>query len=145
MGKHLYSDHVPICPGQAKEAAVASAAGTVGKPRASPATEAKGFQCNCRWLTRGGHLVCTYKSTSDLRREGSRIPLRGWRPGICSCSWIWSRRRWISRRCISMILAVSSCSFSRMVGVMLGMASLGTERDRAGLMWAHHWTAMELF
>lgn len=32
-----------------------------------------------------------------------------------------------------------------MVGATLGVSLLGTVRDRAGLMWACHWTATSLF
>ena len=88
----------------------------------------RGWRC----LTRGCHLVWAFKSASPLR-DGSCIPARGWKPGTCSCSWIWSLRRWISRRCISMILPVSSCTFNLMVGGTLGKSSLDTAGDRAGL------------
>lgn len=74
-------------------------------------------------------MVFTSKSTSELEREGSRTPARVWNPVICSCSWIWSLRRWISRRCISMILPVSSCSFNLAVGAVLSMSLLGSVRD----------------
>lgn len=81
-------------------------------------------------------LFCTSGFTSNLTREGSRILEMGWNPGTCCCSWTWSLRRWISKRCISIILPVSSCSFSLMVGVVPTVSSLGPVRDRAGRMWA---------
>lgn len=87
--------------------------------------------CDWKWLT-GGHLVCTSKSTSESMREGSRTPAMVWKPGTCSCSWIWSLRRRISRRCISMILPVSSCSFSLIVELVPTMSLLATVRDKAG-------------
>ena len=83
------------------------------------------FWGSWRWLTRRGHFICTSKSTSDPRREGNWIHATGWNPATWSCSWIWSLRCWISRQCISIILQVSSCSFSLMVGAMLGVSSLG--------------------
>lgn len=83
------------------------------------------FRWSWRWLNRWGHFVCTSKFTSDPRREGNWIHAMGWNSATRSCSWIWSLRCWISRQCISVILQVSSCSFSLMVGVMLGVSSLG--------------------
>jgi len=80
----------------------------------------------------GGHLVCTSKSTSESTREGSRTPAMVWKPGTCSCSWIWSLRRRISRRCISMILPVSSCSFSLIVELVPTTSLVSTVRDKAG-------------
>lgn len=76
--------------------------------------------------------MCTSKSTSESMREGSRTPATVWKPGTCSCSWIWSLRRRISRRCISMILPVSSCSLSLMVGLTLAMSLVSAVRDKAG-------------
>ena len=102
------------------------------------------FRPGWRRLTRGGHLVCSFKSASAPRREGNRIPAKGWKPGTCSCSWIWSLRRWISRRCISMILPVSSCSFSLTVGGMPGKSLPDSVGDRAGLVWACYWAAAKL-
>lgn len=90
--------------------------------------------CGCKRLTRG-HLVCTSKSTSESMREGSRTPATVWKPGTCSCSWIWSLRRRISRRCISMILPVSSCSLSLIVGPTLAMSLVSAVRDKAGSLW----------
>lgn len=134
-----------VLPGRRKSLVGPVLWGPQGQHRVGLGAEVPGSQGTCRWLPRGDQLVCTSKSTSDRTREGSRIPARGWKPGTCSCSWIWSLRRWISRRCISMILPVSSCSFSLMVGAALHTSSLGTGRHRAGLLWACCWAAVKLF
>ena len=84
----------------------------------------------------GCHSVWACEPASALR-DGSRAPARGWPPGTRSCSWIWSVRRWISRRCISRILPVSSCTFNLMVGGTPGKSSLDTAGDRAALGLGH--------
>ena len=128
VGQHLYSACVPGSPGPGGEARVV----WVAAQSQSRTGAWRTFWRGRRRLTRGCHLVWAFKSAS-LLRDGSCIPARGWKPGTCSCSWIWSLRRWISRRCISMIRPVSSCTFSLMVGGTLGKSSPDTAGDRAGL------------
>lgn len=127
VGQHLYSACVPDSPGPGGEARVVWVAAQSQSRTGTWNTFWRGW----RRLTRGCHLVWAFKS-SPLR-DGSCIQAKGWKPGTCSCSWIWSLRRWISRRCISMILPVSSCTFNLMVGGTLGKSSLDTAGDRAGL------------